>query len=298
MSKTEIDHYILSKPNLSDNSKRTYRKNYENLSDLMKTNHINDESQENIYNKIKTLKNANTRHMLINIAIMVKKYNNSKHTDLIKRRELIRSDIKDNRNERKEYKKNELPEFKDLIRYRNELFSENNYKAYIINYILIEFSTRNKDLDLIITDSLQEFRKFKKEEKENVLYVANNGKNYYMRNSYKTHRTYGKLLNIFTNKKFNNAVKDYIKEQREQDINQIYLLNTNNGERIGKDSLAHHIMRFTLNGISESDINKISVSRVTDMKQYKLLKKISKNRPTSIQTLIEEYSLSIEEPKS
>ena len=56
---------------------------------------------------------------------------------------------------------------------------------------------------------------------------------------------------------------------------------------------SHYITKYTLDGMTESDYNKISVSRVKSMEDYGILKTISENRGTSIPTLIEEYSLSV-----
>ena len=62
-SMNEMDYFLLSRPDLSDNSMRTYRKNYENLSNMMNTDMINEESQVDIYNKIKEIENPNTQQM-------------------------------------------------------------------------------------------------------------------------------------------------------------------------------------------------------------------------------------------
>ena len=289
----EMDYLLLSKPDLSDNSKRTYKKNYQNLSDLMQSDMINEETQEDLYNKISKLENANTQQMYINIAMMIKQFHNNRFDYLKKKRDLIRDNIKQNRNEKKTEKKNDLPDYKDLEKHIREMLSDNNYKAYIINYLMTEYSTRNKDLDIIITDDIKEYRKLKKAKNENILFVNKTGKNYYVRNNYKTSRTYGELIYNFNNKKFNNAVKEYIKEEKQKGVDTIYLLSKTDGSRMTEDSIAHHIMRYTLNGMSESDVNKISVSRIKDMDDYPLLKKISERRPTSIPTLVEEYHLDI-----
>ena len=108
----EMDYLLLSKPELSENSKRTYRKNYQNLSDLMVSDMINEETQEDLYNKISTLENANTQQMYINIAMMIKQFHNNRFDYLKKKRDLIRDNIKQNRNEKKTEKKNDLPEIK------------------------------------------------------------------------------------------------------------------------------------------------------------------------------------------
>tara|TARA_R100000541_G_scaffold31623_1_gene40435 strand:+ start:812 stop:1702 length:891 start_codon:yes stop_codon:yes gene_type:complete len=293
-SMNEMDYFLLSRPDLADNSMRTYRKNYANLSDMMNSDMINEETQVDIYNKIKEVENPNSQQMLINIAMMIKKFHKNKYDYLEKKRDLIREDIKEKRNIRKKDKKDELPDFKDLQRFTREMLSENNHRAYIINYILTEYNTRNKDLDIVIVDDLPTYRKMKKDDKENILFASNSGKNYFTRSSYKTRRKYGQLNYQFSNKKFSRNVKSYIEEQREKGVENVYLLSKDDGERIGEDSLSHYITRFTLNNMTESDYNKISVSRIKSMEQYNLLKQISERRPTSLQTLVEEYSLIID----
>ena len=51
--------------------------------------------------------------------------------------------------------------------------------------------------------------------------------------------------------------------------------------------------KYTLNKMNESDYNKISVSRVKSLDDYKLLQTISKNRGTAIETLISDYNLNV-----
>ena len=63
------------------------------------------------------------------------------------------------------------------------------------------------------------------------------------------------------------------------------------GERIGEDSIQKFITSRTLEGLTEGDINKISVSRVDKIGDLSKLKKISKNRGTSVENLIEYYNL-------
>ena len=291
-SLTEIDYYLLSKPDLSDNTKKTYKKAYDNLSDLMQTNMINEETQADIYNKIKTVDNPNTQQMYINIALIIKHFHNNKYEYLEKKRELIRTDIKNKRNIRKKEKKDELPDYEDLQRFTREMISENNYRSYIINYILTEYNTRNKDLDMIIVDNKKSYRELKKK-KDNVLFVSGSGKNYFTRSNYKTYNTYGQLNFEFNNIKFNRAVKSYMNQQREKGVETIFLLSKEDGSRIGEDSLSHYITKYTLDNMTESDYNKISVSRIKSMEQYNILKQISERRGTSVPTLVDEYNINI-----
>ena len=82
-----------------------------------------------------------------------------------------------------------------------------------------------------------------------------------------------------------------MEQEREKGVSEVYLLALDSGERIGSESNSHYITKYTPDGMTESDYNKISVSRVKSMEDYGILKTISENRGTSIPTLIEEYNL-------
>ena len=97
---------------------------------------------------------------------------------------------------------------------------------------------------------------------------------------------------LFKNIKVKNAIVNFVESQGGYDKDkQIYLLSTSDGRRIGEDSIQKFIRSRTLNEISESDINKIQVTRINNVQDFGALKRMSDNRGTSIQNLITEYNL-------
>ena len=176
----------------------------------------------------------------------------------------------------------------------NRLYAKSQYQSYIINYLLINYNVRNLDLDLILTDDMKEYHKLGKRGDENVLFVGKNNSVYYYRNQYKTSRTYGPKAIRLSSVKLANSIKGYIAQQQAITDGDIYLLSLQDGSRSGRDSLSHYITKFTYEGLTESDYNKIIVTeKVKTIDDYNKLEKISNNRGTAIETLIEEYNLKV-----
>ena len=102
----------------------------------------------------------------------------------------------------------ELPTIKELKDYLNAASKARDHKRFIINYLLIHFSVRNKDLDLIITDNKDVI-----DDENNYLYLANS---YcmFIRNNYKTFKTYGQKKFPIKSTKFTRAVREFLSDSR------------------------------------------------------------------------------------
>ena len=137
---------------------------------------------------------------------------------------------------------------------------------YIINYLIINFNTRNKDLDVKIINKKSDIN-----DKENFLYINKKTKKVqYIRNDYKTAKTYGAKNNEITDKDFYDRINK---------INLGKLIN------VSPSSFNKTIQRLTLDGIGSGMYMKILSSQA----KPKELKTISKNRGTSIETVVENY---------
>ena len=64
-----------------------------------------------------------------------------------------------------------------------------------------------------------------------------------------------------------------------------------NGRRIDNGSIHDSVRRHTFRNLSEGDYNKIAVSEIREFDDFKKLQQMSKNRGTSMDNLITEYSL-------
>ena len=290
MADEEITSYFLENPKLSKNTQKTYLQAFNKLVDLMNIDSLNGAPQKDIIVAVEKITNPNSRVMLINIAMNIKKHYENR-TDMLKtERERIKRQINENKNNKKDEKKDNLPTRRDLERYLNDLYLDGEYRAFIINYLLLNYYVRNKDLDIVIVNNKDDYKKFGVKGDDNVVFAGS--KNIYLRNQYKTVKQYKQKKYSFNSTKFAKAVNKFVEQQNsEEDI--VYLLSDKNGNRITNDSIGNFIKRFTLNKLTESDYNKIAVSQIKDMSDYADLKIISERRGTSVPTLVSEYNLNI-----
>ena len=290
MADEEITSYFLENPKLSKNTQKTYLQAFNKLVDLMNIDSLNGAPQKDIIVAVEKITNPNSRVMLINIAMNIKKHYENR-TDMLKtERERIKRQINENKNNKKDEKKDNLPTRRDLERYLNDLYLDGEYRAFIINYLLLNYYVRNKDLDIVIVNNKEDYKKLGVKGDDNVVFAGS--KNIYLRNQYKTVKQYGQKKYSFNSTKFSKAVNKFVEQQNsEEDI--VYLLSDKNGNRITNDSIGNFIKRFTLNKLTESDYNKIAVSQIKDISDYADLKSISERRGTSVPTLVSEYNLNI-----
>ena len=290
----EMDRILEKKASLAKNTIKTYKQAYKKLVDILATNNVADLDNKEIIDLIDEQENYGTINLLLTIVLMIKYDNDKEIDDIKKHRDLIRMEMRDSRWKKKEEKLDTLPPIKSLTKYLNRLYSNNEYQSYIINYLLINYNVRNLDLDLIVTDDMKEYHNLGKKGDENVLFVGKNNAVYYYRNNYKTVKTYGPKAIRLSSVKLAKSIKGYMAQQQAITNGDIYLLSLQNGDRSGRDSLSHYITKFTMDGLTESDIMKIIVTgKVKTIDDYNKLEKISKNRGTAIETLIEEYNLHI-----
>lgn len=289
----EIENIINNKPNLSKNTIRTYTTSYNKLKNILATDNVAEIDNDEIIELVGDEKNYGSQNLLLTIAMMIKHEADEDYDKIKKHRELVRGLSREYKIKIKDEKKDSLPEIKDLKKHLNKLYAEEQYRAFIINFLLIHFNVRNLDLDIIMTDNLKDYRKAGKSGQENVILAGKNHMVYYYRNNYKTKSTYGEKTIKLSNVKLSRAIKGYISQKQIND-DPVYLLALENGERINRESLSHYIPKYTHNNLTETDYNKIIVTgTVKSMSDYDKLEKISNNRGTAIPTLIEEYNLDV-----
>lgn len=161
----------------------------------------------------------------------------------------------------------DLPSLEMLLNFTNDLYIAGRYDAFIINFLLIFFNCRNKDLNLLITKNKEDINK-----EDNFLLVEDKSVKY-IRNDYKTAETYGVKTSNIIHDKFLIACKSLIED------GSIKLLDC---EPI---SMGSFIKYRTFNKIGQSRMNKVIVSNASKKDLYK----ISANRGTDISTLLTFY---------
>ena len=176
--------------------------------------------------------------------------------------------------------KDTLPKYRDLIKSLSVLYNADEYKKYLINYLLVHHNLRNLDLDLYLVSHM----KNTKDKSKNYLIVRKNDV-VLIRNQYKTAKTYGPQKTIIKSKPFRNSVIKYIETYVIDGMdNCIRLLQ-------GVDNNLHYYLKkLIMLGLNQSTIIKIVLNEKNSLNQAS---KISKNRGTAISTLQTNYNLNI-----
>jgi len=159
-----------------------------------------------------------------------------------------------------------LPTLKEMKAHMNSLFDKGEYKSYCVMYLFITYTIRNKDMIGKVVKSKKDTN-----ETDNWFVVGRNSVTW-IRNNYKTSNLYGPKKHIITNPKFHTAISH---------LN--YLLQPS-------DNIDRIIKKITegIGGITQSVIAKIVLRESNSMAG---LKKISKNRGSDINTLVENYNI-------
>lgn len=273
---------VFSNTQLTQNTRKAYISGYNKLinSGLFKRN-ISSISNENIIKNLhKITSNPNSFAMLLNVCILIKRHYGKNDESLVKYRN------KQNREAIQQHHANinvdlqkRLPTYKELQTYTDNLYKNKQYLGYVINYLLITFGCRNRDIDAVIT-----FDKENVKGEENYLHIRKTDI-IFIRNSYKTVKKYGLKKNIIRSRKFYKAI-DALKKQEGDSL----LMNTK-GERVSEDGVGGIIQNLTFEGIGEGAYFKVLVQHHNG--KYNKLIELSKNRGTDIATILTRYDVSL-----
>jgi hypothetical protein len=280
---SELEQFIVTKSHNTETTKKNYRYQYKAIRELLDNDFIKSTQQE-ILAAVKDLSNGNPSNewTYLNLPFMIREQHNL-NNDLIQKR---RDELKELRNAHtdkiKETKFETLPEMKVIKNYMAELFKEKKYKNFIVNFLIINYGTRNKDVNTFIVSSTKDA----KDESNNYLIVKPNEVIWKI-NDYKTLMSYGAKKIIIRTKSFLEAMKAL-------PLN-TWLL-TGKTEKLNESSLATTISRILYNNLTESDYFKIIMNDInTKPNTTQLLEYYSERRGTDYATLLKYYDTSKKE---
>jgi len=171
MNTPKFDQYVNNKKNtLSKNTISTYSQLYRKMFNHFGKEPVDVDEDiliESIKNDMLTDKgqvitNPNTLTSLFNTVIIVKKEFDLPITKLLKAKENLLGDIYDHREAQKIIKANKLPSYKDVKRHLKKQSDDDNHVSYIINFIMQNFFTRNKDLGYSYYHQFEISKRFRK----------------------------------------------------------------------------------------------------------------------------------------
>ncbi len=282
----ELDEALEKNKTIGESTKRVYSSNYRRLLRLTDGELILPMSQDRIIKFIhQDSIPAQSQNGLLSVVLTIRNNNGLKNDKLIKFRDstLYNEKFADKRIKNIKLK-DELPNMEDLEKYTRSLYNDGDYVGYIINFLMLRFGLRNKDLNLVITNN-QDVTYVNDKSKINYLYVT---KKYitYIRNDYKTHSTYGKQKHKIQKSLFTRAVKEVIGDEYEKP-----LLHLKSGDSISEESLAKVIQRKTYNGLGETKYLKTQIQDLKNQGNIKRIRELAKARGTDLEIIFKEYDI-------
>jgi len=283
MASVELDKLINSVYDKSENTKRAYRVQYNKFSKMLDEldmpNQIHLNSQKKLLELALEQDKPNSQQALINIAVLVRRLYSLNVDELIANREKNKVKIQERVKEVNKQLTNDLPSYQELLEYMAHLWATDKWESYIINWLLLNFQVRNKDLDFQVI-----FRKKDATDPEkNYMWLAAK-KCVFIRNVYKTAKFYDRKTNIIVDKSFHTAIKNFVRHRGgKNNITLMMKLITN------EEQLGYIVKKATFKEIGEGNYVKIVIDHFRG--DLQMLKQISENRGTSVDTLLKYYDL-------
>lgn len=277
---TELEEFINFNKDKSQKTKGTYERMYRKLSIILNGD-VGNLSEDKIIELVNNeVDNINTIQSLLNIAVLIKKMKNMKFEKLQAERKKNINKVELHTKNQNDKKKQIYPSLQELKDYTEYLFNNSKWTDYVINYLLLNNYVRNKDLDFIIT-----LRKKDTTNKEkNYIWLDNRyRKAVYIRRDYKTMDTYGEKQSIIKDDKFITALRRIVAHQKHKENDGVFIPNEN--------ALGYYIQKATFQELGEGNYLKIIINHHLKNENPHILKEISKERGTDIQTLISNYSV-------
>ena len=270
MTNEDLDLFVeyLKKTGLTDNTCNRHIRNYKRLP-------LNDNStQDDILKSIMNDKTISIPQKLLRLSSGSKylQYKNMEKDKILSNiMELNKqmSKVYNERNQKRKYDYNK----QDILNEMERFYDTGNKKAYLLSYLVVTFNTRNKDCDVTIA----RHKKYCKDKNENYLVLRKNDV-VYIRNFYKTCKTYGTKEHIIRNKKILDCV-NYLMRDKDFKTRKLFKNFYNCTEIIKRN------MPFNL---KTSDIVRIILNCENSLGDAV---KISKNRGTSIGVLNNNYNI-------
>ena len=287
---TELEQFRATFSNKSKVTQTVYSSNYKKLRELLNDDIVNVSQKKVIELLEENISNRNSQSALLNIAYLIRKNNDMAIQELESFRKKNQTIIKDKIYESNSNLVDSLPSYTTLVDYTDSLLKDEKYVQYVINYLLLHCQVRNADLafDFVL------LKRDTKDKTKNYLWFSSKTKTvHYIRNIYKTAKIvkpdgtttgYGQKVIKITDSNFIKVMKILVNFQKNENKPIVFIPNN--------EAIAYYIKKMTYEGLGETAYFKIVVNHFR--KDPNMLKQISFNRGTDINTILESYDIESE----
>ena len=219
------------------------------------------------------LTKASTRLDLLNLVIVLRTIEELP-TDKLKdyRRELANERVSKNVVKMQDLKDDLMP----IADYRAGLmkaFEKQEYKKFIVGYLMLTYGVRNMDTDVEIVKDKKDMT----DDKQNYI-IIKPSKATWVRNHYKTVKTFGVQTHVITDPEFIKSVKAH-----------------GVGRIFAEGQMNNQMKKLLINKMNEARVFKMVIDELYDNKDTEGINRMSKSRGTSINTIKSFYNVNAEE---
>ena len=264
---------LINQKEISDSSKKVYLSLLKRMMSAkfkppMKAN----EKLTYVKEHVSSFENPNTRLDMLNLIIVLR---NIKELSVEKFKE-YRSELKQQQKSHQVSKMSEAGEklmsYEDYTKSLGEAYVKDEWKKYVVNYLMMKYGVRNKDLNLSIVKTKKEMN-----EGENYLLLKKD-KVIYVRDDYKTHKTYGKKTHEIHDNLFHESVKK-----------------AGVGKLIPEAQISNGLRKLYLNKMGEAKIFKMMIDHYYDKDDSASIKRLATDRGTSLSVVQGFYNVNAED---
>ena len=152
-------------------------------------------------------------------------------------------------------------------------YESGEYKKFIVGYLMSQYGVRNMDCDVVIVKSKKEAT----DDKQNYLIISKD-KVTWIRNQYKTFKTFGIQTHEISDPEFVSAVKKH-----------------GIGRLFDAGKTANQLKKILINKMNEAKVFKMLIDDAYDKKDTAEINRLSKSRGTSINTIKSFYDVNAED---
>ena len=261
----------INQMDISDKSKKVYLSLIKRLDkDKFKFPLKTPEKDKYITEFLESYPKYSTKLDLLNIIIVIRNAKDLKTDKLKELRKIFQKNRINNNVETMQDKKKDLITLEVFNEELDKAYSQEKWGTFIVNFLWINYGTRNKDMDIEIVKSK---KAMKEHPEDNYLHIGKTSVTWY-RNTYKTVASYGKKSHIITDERFMNAV---------------------NKEGLGKilsaGQIGNALRKHQIAGMSEADVFKMLIDSSYVKQDTENINKLSQSRGTNIETILNFYNI-------
>ena len=264
---------IINEKEISDSSKKVYLSLLKRMQKVkFKIPTKANEKLNYVKEHVSSFPNPNTRLDMLNLIIVVRNELELSVEKLKEYRSQLKQEQKAHQVSKMSDAGEKLMSYEDFTKALGDAYKKEEWKKYIVNTLMMRYGVRNKDLNLSIVKTKKEMK-----EGENYLLLKKD-KVVYIRDDYKTHKTYGKKTHEIHDKLFNEAVKK-----------------TGVGKLIQEAQTSNGLRKLYINKMGEAKVFKMMIDHYYDADEPASIKRLAADRGTSLSVVQGFYNVNAED---